>query len=244
MSSTCPECGIIGKFGEASCCGRGGSWFGNCGSAGNANLDHTWYEGIRACKRRFRAVVGQQVYFFQPLRDAYLDDINMGMDSKAVVVAAHTFESAPGIAATPTSFATPIIMTVNTPIISSVYTSTAHDTGTASYKPIARTPNAIAHNIMNALTPQVSTTSVSMMFTPQPATTAVNMTIIPLATTTTVELMSGVSTEMSMTSASLMAEMPMTSASLTAMGVSIAAREYTELLHILTHINIILVTVC
>ena len=35
-----------------SCCGRGGSWFKNCGGAGNAKLHHTWYEGIQSCKTR------------------------------------------------------------------------------------------------------------------------------------------------------------------------------------------------
>ena len=33
-----------------SCCGRGGSWFRNCGSDGNAKLHYTWSEGIHACK--------------------------------------------------------------------------------------------------------------------------------------------------------------------------------------------------
>ena len=46
----CLKCGIIEKSGKSSCCGRGGSWFGNCGSVGNGNLDHTWYEGIQFCK--------------------------------------------------------------------------------------------------------------------------------------------------------------------------------------------------
>ena len=40
----------MGKFGKHSCCGRGGSWFENCGSRGNTKLAHTWYEGIQACK--------------------------------------------------------------------------------------------------------------------------------------------------------------------------------------------------
>ena len=35
-----------------SCCGREGSWFKNCGGAGNAKRRHTWYEGIQACKAR------------------------------------------------------------------------------------------------------------------------------------------------------------------------------------------------
>ena len=50
ISSVCFKCATIGKSGKRTCCGRGGSWFRNCGSAGNAKLHHTWYEGIRACK--------------------------------------------------------------------------------------------------------------------------------------------------------------------------------------------------
>ena len=50
MSSVCPKCGTIGKSGKSSCCGRGGSWFRNCGRAGNAKHGHTWFEGIRTCK--------------------------------------------------------------------------------------------------------------------------------------------------------------------------------------------------
>ena len=46
----CPQCGAIGKSGKYSCCGRGGSWFGNCGGVGHIKLGHTWYEGIQACK--------------------------------------------------------------------------------------------------------------------------------------------------------------------------------------------------
>ena len=46
----CHKCVTIKKSGKNSCCGRGGSWFRNCGSAGNVKLRHTWYEGIQACK--------------------------------------------------------------------------------------------------------------------------------------------------------------------------------------------------
>ena len=52
ISSVCPKCGTMEKSGKNSCCGRGGSWFRNCGSAGNMQLRHTWYEGIRVCKTR------------------------------------------------------------------------------------------------------------------------------------------------------------------------------------------------
>ena len=61
--SLCHRCGIITKSGEMSCCGRGGSWFKNCGGAGNTKLHHTWYEGIQACKARSQSktVIGQEL---------------------------------------------------------------------------------------------------------------------------------------------------------------------------------------
>ena len=61
--SACPRCGTIAKSGQMSCCGRGGSWFKSCGGAGNTKLQHTWYEGIQACKARsqFKAFIGHQL---------------------------------------------------------------------------------------------------------------------------------------------------------------------------------------
>ena len=46
----CPKCGTIKKSQQRSCCGVGGAWFNNCGGVGNSKFDHTWTEGIRACK--------------------------------------------------------------------------------------------------------------------------------------------------------------------------------------------------
>merc|ERR1711981_200440 len=57
--SVCDKCGSIGKSGKASCCGRGGSWFRNCGSVGNAKFQYTWYEGIQACSAQ--SFIGQQL---------------------------------------------------------------------------------------------------------------------------------------------------------------------------------------
>ena len=59
--AVCPSCGTIKKSGKKSCCGRGGSWFENCGGTGNAKYPHTWYDGIQACKTRSpsKAVIGQ-----------------------------------------------------------------------------------------------------------------------------------------------------------------------------------------
>ena len=53
----CSKCGTIPKSGKMSCCARGGSWFKNCGGAGNTKLQHTWYEGIQACKEQEPSMV-------------------------------------------------------------------------------------------------------------------------------------------------------------------------------------------
>ena len=63
FSPVCPKCGITKKSGKISCCGRGGSWFGNCGSAGGKKLLHTWNEGLESCNARVQSkavVLGQQ----------------------------------------------------------------------------------------------------------------------------------------------------------------------------------------
>ena len=50
ISSVCSKCGIIKKTGISSCCARRGSWFQDCGDAGDENFGHTWLEGIQSCK--------------------------------------------------------------------------------------------------------------------------------------------------------------------------------------------------
>ena len=52
ISFRCQKCGTILKSGKRSCCGRGGSWFRNCGSASDAKFLHTWYDGIQSCKKQ------------------------------------------------------------------------------------------------------------------------------------------------------------------------------------------------
>ena len=47
MNLECLKCGTT-KAGKPSCCGRGGTWVGKCGS--DANFDHTWDEGMEVCK--------------------------------------------------------------------------------------------------------------------------------------------------------------------------------------------------
>ena len=51
----CPKCGTFEKSGRKSCCAPGGAWFKNCGGARNNNVDHKWFEGVAACKRKFEA---------------------------------------------------------------------------------------------------------------------------------------------------------------------------------------------
>ena len=52
---TCSKCALTQpkEFGQLSCCARGGAWFKNCGDPGNYKFDHTWLEGILACKSKF-----------------------------------------------------------------------------------------------------------------------------------------------------------------------------------------------
>ena len=52
-SSRCPKCSIAEESGKPSCCARGGSWFKQCGDAGDTKFYHTWAEGIQACKSKF-----------------------------------------------------------------------------------------------------------------------------------------------------------------------------------------------
>ena len=50
---TCLQCGTFARSGRVSCCAPGGAWFKNCGTAGNRNADHSWFEGSEACQRKF-----------------------------------------------------------------------------------------------------------------------------------------------------------------------------------------------
>ena len=54
INKGCSKCGIFKQSGKLSCCARGGAWFKNCGNAGDAHFDHTWFEGIQACKSKSR----------------------------------------------------------------------------------------------------------------------------------------------------------------------------------------------
>ena len=49
-NNACPKCSTIKKSGKLSCCARGGAWFKKCGDLGDKKFDHTWAEGIQACR--------------------------------------------------------------------------------------------------------------------------------------------------------------------------------------------------
>ena len=49
-SNECLKCVKIKQSGKFSCCARGGAWFNKCGHIGETKFDHTWAEGIQACK--------------------------------------------------------------------------------------------------------------------------------------------------------------------------------------------------
>ena len=90
--SVCVRCGTIEKSDKMSCCGRGGSWFKNCGGAGNTKLHHTWSEGIQACKSgpQSKTVIGQRLSVVQH-KDM---DSSQGADmtnDKAVIATTKTF---------------------------------------------------------------------------------------------------------------------------------------------------------
>ena len=44
------KCGTVKKCVKHNCCTRGGAWFKKRGDVGDEQFDHTWTEGIQACK--------------------------------------------------------------------------------------------------------------------------------------------------------------------------------------------------
>ena len=123
--SACPRCGTIGKSGKLSCCGRGGSWFKNCGGAGNTKLYHTWHEGIQACKERLQSktVTGQQTDVAQ--QKVIHTSQGDGMSNyKAVMAATKTFTLMPVKTSAPTSHTESTVAPAYTPGNVPIATST------------------------------------------------------------------------------------------------------------------------
>ena len=126
ISSVCSKCGTIAKSGKRSCCGRGGSWFRNCGRAGSAKLRRTWYEGIRTCKTRtqLKTASGQQSHSAQQLNSR--DDFGTA-NSKAVIRDVETFPLALANTSTPIPVINPITMMTTNTIDGTITTMTMID---------------------------------------------------------------------------------------------------------------------
>ena len=48
-TTVCSTCGKFKQSGKVSCCARGGSWYGKCGSGSVSGVHHTWTDGIQVC---------------------------------------------------------------------------------------------------------------------------------------------------------------------------------------------------
>lgn len=86
-SPQCSKCGIIRKSGKKSCCARGGSWFQICGTADSTKVEHTWVEGVQACKARVQSevVLGQQVHGDQRKRHDPSNEADMAIQLEATI---------------------------------------------------------------------------------------------------------------------------------------------------------------
>ena len=123
--SVCPRCGTIAKSGKRSCCGHGGSWFEECGGVGNIKLQHTWYEGIEACKiqSQSKTVIGQQQNGAQQKGINSFEGSGM-INSKAVIAEIKGFTFTSLNTSTPIPDTTPHITTsTDTPDYMSTTTS-------------------------------------------------------------------------------------------------------------------------
>ena len=140
-----------------SCCARGGSWFKNCGRAGNTRLHHTWYEGIQACKAwsQSRTAVGHQE------NAAQQKDIDSSHGDGKVITAAEPLKTSSA------NMSTSIINTISRFVSRSVSTSTVYATPTKHPKVIAGVTITIITMSANMSTPPSTITSVSTSATEQ-----------------------------------------------------------------------------
>ena len=147
ISSICVECGTIMKSAKLSCCGRGGAWFGNCGSGTNSNLGHTWQEGIQVCKgRQFQAAVVQQ-----RLNASQANSTSSSVDASAATESkAHILASTGGNTSQPTAVTTLVTVPTRGSIIAAASMSLAYDAGSVPYKTIIATIVDISVSLLTA----------------------------------------------------------------------------------------------
>ena len=153
ISHVCPECGTMKNSGKRSCCGRGGAWFGKCGGAGDANLGHSWYEGIQACKaRQFKVAVVHQVHASKPNNDdASPDPASMVARSKEVIATAHELTSTAVSTSKPMTVSSPITVSTNISMISPDHTFVMYDAGTTTSRATTAINTAMGHTSVRIL---------------------------------------------------------------------------------------------
>ena len=71
---TCPKC-VTNRSGKLSCCARGGAWFKKCGDVGDSNVEHTWFDGTRACKGKL-TIVNHNVFGYCSTSFVLLTSVN------------------------------------------------------------------------------------------------------------------------------------------------------------------------
>ena len=69
---------------QLSCCARGGTWFNKCGKD-KEKFEHTWKEGIKACKIVEESLAAQEQQFVYSY-DSESNDVARASDSDGVVV--------------------------------------------------------------------------------------------------------------------------------------------------------------
>merc|ERR1712032_1145875 len=141
-----------------SCCARGGSWFKTCGGDGHARLQHTWYEGIDACKARTRSstAVGQQANAAQQKGIGSSHGAGK-VNSKGVITAAKPLAFSSVNMSTSVADTTPIIVATGR----STSTSPAYATRTTNSKVITGVSMTIISMSGNRSTPMSSIASAS-----------------------------------------------------------------------------------
>ena len=92
ISITCPKCATK-KDGKRTCCGRGGSWFQNCGDPGDSKFDHTWFQGIQACKDSASGAAQEQAMLSNQTTASQQNTIGSAPSSVKNVYGTHTVNS-------------------------------------------------------------------------------------------------------------------------------------------------------
>ena len=162
-SSICPKCGITKKSGKMSCCGQGGSWFGNCGSASDTNADHTWHEGLQACKGRPH--FSQELTKAEEQRNGSPNG-DSSVNSKVVVTAVkpHASTSASVPDAPPTSATAHTLANTSTVHITLSMKSKVHTAAVTTVAPTSSSISKAATSIIRTDTPSITSVHILLRY--------------------------------------------------------------------------------